>query len=211
MESPGRWKAVEETLAKELSPPHGPHRAKAGGAEGSLLSQLISLFSPARPDFSSAQELGHPHPRPQRWSCWGPAPLGGWSSWKGARGGEKRQDYPGPTEPPGRLAGRLQHSRQSFRLLEAGSPGSQVGEGERRVREPCSSLRAPPPRASATCQRALGAPARPLQPVGAARGSLPNPSAPGARGARGRGRRVLPSPGTKVLRKRQMTATGKGM
>ena len=74
MESLGRRKAVEETLAKELSPPHAPHCAKAGGAGGSLLSQLISLFSPARPDFSNAQELGHPHPRPQRWSCWGPAP-----------------------------------------------------------------------------------------------------------------------------------------
>ena len=69
----------------------------------------------------------------------------------------------GAEKPPVGLAGRFQHSRQSFRLLEAGSPGSQVGEGERSVREPCASLRAPPPRASATCQRALGAPARHLR------------------------------------------------
>lgn len=49
VESLARRKAVEETLAKELSPPHAPHCENAGGAAGCLLSQLISLFSPARP------------------------------------------------------------------------------------------------------------------------------------------------------------------
>ena len=89
MESQARRKAVE-TLAKELSPPHAPHRAKAGGAAGCLLSQLISLFSPARPTSPTPRDLVIPTGGPNAGLAGAPRP-----SEDGASGRARRAERRG--------------------------------------------------------------------------------------------------------------------
>lgn len=116
---------------------------------------------------------------------------------------------PRPERGTRRAAARgPQHPPQSFWLFLAG-PG---------VETPAWRL---PPGAHSTCQGTPGArpgargrsihsrcaPHGGLRPRGPS--AAPHPAAGPGHG--GRGHRVLPSPGTKVLRKRQMTATGKGM
>lgn len=192
-------KEAEDTRPRTVRTPR-----RQAGSRGVSEARLVPLF-PSSADLSNAREL-----RAAALPWLGPQPLEERGSWEGARGAGFRGVWSGasrgPVEPPAGpgVPGKVP-------ALGAGPPRLQVGGDEGRVREPRAApppgrpLRTPRPHAWGRWERGPRRARAPPEGVPRAlRGRAP--------GRRGReSRRVLPNPGTKVLRKRQMTATGKGM
>lgn len=212
-ESRELWKEAEEAVAEAPSPPLGPRPANAGGAAGRLLSPVCPPFSLAGPTARTPATRG-PSAAPAR----PPRP-----SVEGLTGGCAARRR-------GRIAGRLEWSLAvpaaahglniPGKVSGSSRPDTLVHRWEkvtggtrspvrRRPREhPLRALCHLPGGAGSVGRRACP---RRAPPDGLAPSASPPALPQLVPGRRGHGRRVLPSPGTKVLRKRQMTATGKGM
>lgn len=169
---------------------------KQAGMRGISQARLGPLF-PLSAHFSNVLELGRRHARPHCSSRWGSVALGerGAAERRGRLSGRLERSLAGARGAVQAAARGLHHSRQSFRLFGARQPRPPVGEANRQVGQPRAAPASgtPTPRASATCQGALGARAgargrsacRPWAPPRVPPQPLSCPPSPG--GARGAG------------------------
>lgn len=196
-ESRTHRKEAEDTRPRTVSTPQ--RRAGSRGVAEARLGRPLQ-----RPGARSPPRSPGPAPRPSKEGAHGRARVAATRSrisgrlersLAGAGRSRPRRRPPAPPHPRSPAKFRLlgpDHDAHSWEEVKGGS-GSPAP-------------RLPPGAYSAR----LGYPPGGAGNAGATRGRPPCPPRRGP-GRRGRDRRVLPNPGTKVLRKRQMTATGKGM